>query len=239
MTIVGLFSCSQPAKYLQDSKSTLHENTMQNGTLFEEFISKFKQISLADLNNLESEFNNNFLAKEYQLEEVADTFKLSFLEDVNTKYIYYGFVTELPNKSKLITFLNHYGAKDNRSGEVVDTTFFESIIYDFEGEFQCSFKSFGSNLTGAPPTYNMVSTFEFEKDRLIIINKEFSTGTSYGQSEPISSQEPTVYQANLVVKKYQFKYESNEISLIDNSTGKIKVEEFYPDTQPVYLKLLK
>jgi len=232
-----LINCSQNPTKAVDNKSIINEQQFINKD-FVRFQSNFKTMTLDKFKELGDEFNKHYLPNEDSLITVENKYKRIFLIKVNTDYIYYGFKTELPNKSIVLTFLNHNGeSKMRENGVVIDTTFFTSIVYNNSGKPLCSFRTFGSNLTGEPPTYNMTSTFEVEKNKLVINNYEYSTGKSY--AEAIPSGKDSILIANLVVTKYSLDFTTNKINMINRVRRKAKVIETYPESYPVYLKLIE
>lgn len=219
----------------QSPKTAIDETNSNNEKNFEQFKTNFKSINLYNLKKLGEEFNNHFMANEDSLIEVSQNCKSCFLTGFNTDNIYYGFKTLLPNKSVILTFFKHYGTKMNEDGEVIDTSYFVSFVFNNLGLLKSNFRSFGSNLTGVPPTYNMTSTFKYKDDGLIITNYEYSTGKNYGEAIPLSDTVP-IYEANLIKTTYYLSYKSNEVKLINKIKSKTKVLEYYPDESPVYLK---
>jgi len=231
-----LISCSQNPTKAVDNKSVINEQQFINKD-FVRFQSKFKTMTLDKFKELGDEFNKHYLANDGGLIEVAKVYKENYIKKMNSENLYYGFKTELPNKSVILTFLKHFGAENNNENEVIDTTFFISIVYSDLGKTLCSFRTFGSNLSGEPPTYNMTSTFDFEKNKLIINNYEYSTGKSY--AEAIPSGKDSILIANLVVTKYSLDFTTNKINMINRVRRKAKVIETYPESYPVYLKLIE
>ena len=124
-----------------------------------------------------------------------------------------------------------------KDGDVIDTTFFVSLVYSATGKFQSSFRSFGSNLTGEPPTYNMRSTFKQENDKLIITNYEYSTGRNYSDAMLINGSD-SIYQADLLITKYYLNYSTNKIELVNMLKSTAKVVETHRNPLPVYLRPL-
>jgi hypothetical protein len=230
-----LISCNQNSRTADNTKVASSESFSSKDAIFERFQANFEQIAHDNLNELGLKFNNYYLAKDNNLVEVSQIYKESFLKNLNHEYIYYGFKTELPNKSIILTFLKHYGAENVTLGEVIDTTFFVSHVYNSSGEFQSSFRSFGSNLAGEPPTYNMISTFDYDGDRLIITNKEYSTGKSYSEAKPLPGSD-SIYLADLTTTKYYLDYSTNKVVLINKLKSKAKVVESYRNPLPVIFK---
>lgn len=235
LLVFFLLSCNQSSKTSDNTKLVTNEAQSINEYDFEKFQANFKPKSLLNIKELFEEFNNHYLAKDGSLIEVPQNFKEKYLKNLNTDNLYYGFITKLPNNSVLLTFLKHYGAENAINGEVIDTTFFVSRVYSDIGEYQSSFRCFGSNLTGELPTYNMKSTFELENDKLIITNYEYSIGKSYSEAKPIPNCD-SIYQADLMMTKYYLKYTTNEIVLISKSRRNVKVVEYYRNPLPVILK---
>ncbi|MES2485742.1 MAG: hypothetical protein V4581_07320 [Bacteroidota bacterium] len=238
-----LISCNKNSETINDrTDSADNPDTIisnDDDSNFERFQSNFKPISIDNFQNLEEEFKNHFLANDDSLINVLPTYKASFLKNINTEDIYYGFKTKLPNKSVILTFLIHTGPYKMTDAEViVDTTFCISHVYSQSGELKSSFRTFGSNLTGAPPTYNMRSTFENKGNKLIITNYEYSIGKSYGEAQLLSDTEE-IYMADVTKTKYYLDYTSDKLVPVSELKSKAKVMEYYPETLPVYLKPLE
>ena len=230
-----LISCNQNPKTVDNKELVTNETKINDDDSFESFKTNFRPKALNVLNEFGKEFNNHYLAKDDSLIEVAQFYKENFLNNLNTENLYYGFKTKLPNKSVILTFLKHYGAENANDGEVIDTTFFVSVVFSESGKFQSIFRSFGSNLTGEPPTYNMTSTFGYENDKLIITNYEYSTGKSYSEAMPLPDSD-SIYLADLTQTKYYLNYSTDEIVLINKSKSTAKVVESYRSPLPVYLR---
>lgn len=233
--VLFLIGCNQDSKTTNNTKIATNDIGSSSEDDFASFQANFKPKELENLKELSEEFNNHYLANDGSLIEVSKTFKEKFLKDLNTENLYYGFITKITNKSLILTFLKHYGAENVIDGEVIDTTFFVSIVYSGSGEYQCSFRTFGSNLSGEPPTYNMRSTFEHENDKLIITNYEYSIGTSYSEAMPLPGSD-SIYQADLTMTKYYLNYATNKIVAINKSKSKVKVVESNRNPLPVYLR---
>lgn len=203
---------------------------------FEEFISKFKLLEINNISNLEDEFTYKYLASDDGLIPIDKKFKEKFLFGIDTSYVYYGYKSPLQNKAIILTVLNHQKETYlNIDGELIDTTFLTSIVYSNSGKPLCHFRIFGSNLTDVPPTYNLTSKFEFEKDKLVINNYEYSTGKSYANCNFIP--EDTLCIADLTVTNIYLDYNTNTIAVINTLKKKTKVRESY--TSPVYLEPVK
>ena len=230
-----LISCDQNSKTTGNTKIVINETHSSNNNNFESFQANFKPKELDNLKELSEEFNNHYLAKDGSLIEVSQIYKENYLKNLNTENLYYGFITKLPNKSVILTFLKHYGAENVTDGVVIDTTFFISFVFSDSGKFQSSFRSFGSNLTGEPPTYNMTSTFEHENDKLIITNYEYSTGRSYSEAMLLPGSD-SVYQADLLMTEYFLNYSTNKIVLINKSRSAAKVVETQRNPLPIFLR---
>lgn len=231
-------SCNQNSKTTDNTKIVTNDTHSSNDYNFEDFLVNFKPKTINNLKELGEEFNNHYLAKDGSLIEVPQNYKENYLKNFNTDNLYYGFITKLPNKSLILTFLKHYGAENVADGQVIDTTFFVSLVFSDSGKLQSSFRSFGSNLTGEPPTYNMTSTFEYENDKLIITNYEYSTGRSYSEARPLPGSD-SIYQADLTLTKYYLNYTTNKIVLINKSKSIAKVVESYRNPLPVYLRAVE
>jgi len=236
--IFVLISCIQNPTKSVDNKSTRNEYQSNKNDDFVHFQSKFKLITLDKLQELGDQFNRRYLSNEDSLINVENKYRTKYIIDINSDYIYYGFKTELPNKSIVLTYLNHSGeSRMRKSGEVIDTTFFTSIVYSASGIPLCSFRTFGSNLTGEPPTYNMTSIFEIEKNKLVITNYEYSTGKSYAEVAALGDD--SIHTADLEMTKFSLDFTTKKISIINRIRRKATVIETYPETYPVYLKLIK
>lgn len=230
---LSLIGCNQTPKTVDNSKIIKDEPPCDSN--FERFKANFKPIALDNLKKLGVEFNDRFLVMYDTTLEVQKAYKESYLKNLNMKYAYYGFKTELPNKSIMLTFLNHYGAEDVKDGEVIDTSFFLSLVFNGSGKLQSSFRTFGSNLTGEPPTYNMKSAFEYEENKLIITNYEYSIGKNLYEAKPMPGSD-SIYMADLTTTKYYLSYATNEIVPINKSRSKAMVVMHYRNPLPVYLK---
>jgi hypothetical protein len=237
VALFALINCNQTSKK-NDDKVAQKETLSYIDSNFESFKTKFKPLALDNLKELDEKFNNQYLAYDDTSLEVSQVHKEKYLKNLNSKYIYYGFKTELPNKSVILTFLMHYGAENSKDGEVIDTSFFVSLVFSDSGMLQSNFRSFGSNHTGEPPTYNMKSTFVNESDRLIITNYEYSIGKNNYEAKPITGSD-SIYLADLTLTKYYLNYNSNEVILINKSRSKAKVVEHYRNPFPVYLRPLE
>nr|WP_321436737.1 hypothetical protein [uncultured Bacteroides sp.] len=211
-----LVSCNRQTtcekNFVQDSVSSEKGDLTKSD--FDKFKSKFSPLVISDFYRADSSILNNYAtSSDDDFVVVEEKYKKEFLPNVDTTYIYYGYKTELPNKCTILKFINHCGKKTPiDSYEVIDTTFITNIIYNNSGKILGLFRTFGSNLTGEPPTYSMKSTFEYKKDKLIISSHEYSTGKSYMDADRIVGND-SLYQADLIVTKF----------LIDYNTGKIKI----------------
>ena len=215
--------------------STKTDNKSVDNNDFVRFQNNFKPLTLDNFQLLGEKFNKIYLANEDSLNKVESIYQKNFLSNMDPEYLYYGFKTVLPNKSIVLTVENHYGESKMRdNGEVIDTTFFTSIVYSDLGKPLCSFRTFGSNLTGEPPTYNMTSTFEIENNKLVITNYEYSTGKSYAKANLITGSD-SIYLADLTISKYSLNYTTNKIDFINRLKRKAKVVETCCDP-PTYLK---
>jgi hypothetical protein len=228
-------SCKHNLKPADKTIIIANESEVVGYNDFEHFLASFKPLAINNLNDLGLLFNDHYLAKDNALVEVSQKHKEVYLRNLNNEYMYYGFKTELPYTSVMLTFLKHYGADNLTGGDVIDTTFFVSHVFSGSGELQSSFRSFGSNLTGEPPTYNMISTFEHEDERLIIINNEYSTGLSYSEATPLPGSD-SIYQADLTRTIYHLNYNTNEIVLVNKLKSKAKVVESTRNPLPAILK---
>jgi hypothetical protein len=76
------------------------------------------------------------------------------------------------------------------------------------------------------------SIFEFEKDKLIINQYEYSTGKSYAKCNFIP--EDTLCIADLTLTKLYLDYNTNSIKVINKLKTKKKVRESY--SSPTYLE---
>jgi len=110
--------------------------------------------------------------------------------------------------------------------EVIDTTFLTSIIYSKNGEKLGSIRLFGSNETGTPPTYSLLSSFEYENSGLIIYNNEYSAGKTYADIQLVEGSDSLEY-ADVTSTKFYLDYHTNEIRQIEQSFGKTQVAEPY------------
>jgi len=232
--LIGLFAllnCNQTSKK-NDDKVVQNEALSNIDNNFEIFKTKFKPIALDKLKELGVEFNNYLVIYDTTL-EVSKAYKESYLKNMSTKYMWYGFKTELPNKSIMLTFLNHYGNDNFNEGEEIDTSFFVSYIFNESGKFQSRFRIFGSDLSAQMPSYNMVSKFEYENDRLIITNFEYSVGKSPSEIGPIPGSD-SIYLANMTTTKYYLDFTTNKIIPINKMKSKAKV--VYVIQSPCYLK---
>ena len=237
--VLNLFSsCNQNKLKGSNIKngSTNETNSMNNN--FDDYLLNFKSIEISNLSNLRNIFNEHYLANEDSLVEVSSKYKNIFLKSVKADFAYYGFQTKLPNKSFILTYLIHCGNEINDiNEEIIDTTFLNSFIYNDKGNLISSIKIFGSNLTGIPPTYNMVSTFSISNDSLVINNYEYSTGKDYSSVITVPGSD-SILVANLTISKYRLNLHTNAFSLITRNKQKAKVIEVYQNPLPVYLKLL-
>jgi hypothetical protein len=230
-----LTGCYQTPKTTYSSKIVKNDSLSSGDNNFERFKVTFKPIALDNLKEFGVEFNRYLIMFDTTL-EVPQVYLESYLKNLNMKYVYYGFKTELPSKSVILTFLAHYGEGDNGYGDPIDTTFFVSVVFNDSGKFQCSFRSFGSNLTGVPPTYNMTSTFENENDKLIITNYEYSIAKSPAEVKPMPGSD-SIYLADLTTTKYYLNYTTNKVACINKSRNKAKVVFCMP-YPPIYLRPL-
>jgi hypothetical protein len=235
ISVFSLISCNQISKTANKSKIVKSESLSSGDNNFELFKANFKSIALDKLKELGEEFNNHYLAKDDTTLEVSQAYKEMYLKNLNTEYTYYGFKTELTNKSVILTFLNHYGAVNAKDGEVIDTSFFVSLVFSDSGKFQSSFRSFGSDLSGAPPTYNMTSTFDHENDRLIVTNYEYSIAKSPSEVKPMPGSD-SIYLADLTTTKYYLNYATNKVVPINRIRSKAKVVFCFRNPLPVYLR---
>lgn len=230
----SLIGCNQNSKTVDSSKIVKNEILSSGDSNFERFKANFKPITLDNLKEFGVEFNDRYLANDDTTLEVSQGYKESYLKNLNTEYTYYAFKTELPNKSVILTFCKHYGT-ENVTEEVIDTTFFVSLVFSDLGNFQSSFRSFGSNISGTALTYNMTSNFENEKDKLIITNYEYSIGKSPYDVMPIAGSD-SIYLADLTITKYYLNYNTNKVNPINKSRSKAKVVMHYRNPLPVYLR---
>lgn len=193
---------------------------------FDKFKSKFKPLVISDFNSSDSSILNNYVTSSKDgLVAVEERYKKEFLPHIQTTTIYYGYKTELPNKYIILKFINHCGKKTSiGSCEVVDTTFITNVIYNNSGKIVGIFRTYGSNLTGEPPTYSIKSTFEYKKDNLIISNYEYSTGKSYMDANRIEGND-SLYHADLTVTKFLIDYNTGGIRLLKKSKKKAVVAE--------------
>lgn len=162
---------------------------------FSVFLKKFKPLPIRDLNSLGTLFNNEYFLSE-NLMLVSNQDKSLFLSKCAGYMYYHGFRTVLPNGRTLLTFRTHHRSKNGKGGSSSDTTFFECFIFNNLGNNEFSFRTFGTNLGGEPPTYNLTSKFLITSDRLIVNHFEYSIGKSYESSKPINGSD-SVYNANL------------------------------------------
>ncbi len=228
--VLSIISCGQIQKK-SEVKSLNNLNTVNND--FEIFTSKFKLLEVEHLSNLSDIFTNKYLASEDSLILIDNEFKKKFLPNIDTTLVYYGFKTPLQNKAIILTVLNHQKESYlNKDGELIDTTFLTSIVYSNSGKLLSSFRIFGSNLTDVPPTYNLTSKFEFEKNKLVISNYEYSTGKSYASCN--FKTEDTLCIADLTVTKLYLDYNANTIKVINKLKKTAKVRESY--SSPTYLE---
>lgn len=238
-----LLSCNKNSKKnvqikVQDSaqiaKRSLHNKE------FENFKLKFKSLKISDISLLSNFFDKYQTSDEHSFTEVESQYKKNFLKCVDTKYIYYGYKTEVPNGNVILSFINHHGKNTAIDDpEVIDTTFVTSVIYDSSGNCLESFRTFGSNITAIPPTYNMNSTFKVKEDRLSITNYEYSTGASYEKIVKFtagSSDADSVFSANLIITSFYIDYKTNKIITTSKIKKKTKVIESYSKSKNIYLK---
>lgn len=229
-----LTSCGHNYETIKNTTTiTVVTNSGEND--FDKFLTYFKPLPLENLNELSKKFNNHYLANDDSLIKLPEIYKKHFPVHLYTKSMYYGFITKLPNNSLILTFLQHFSTKNKLDDLVLDTTYFVSHVFDDKGAFQCSFRSFGSNLAGEPPTYNMTSTFRYDNDKLLITNYEYSIGNSYSDAMLIPGSD-SIYQANVVTTSFYLDFKINEIVAIDRYLSKIKVVEVTRNPLPVYLK---
>jgi len=223
-----LVSCNRHAtnekNFVQDSVFSGKDDLTKSD--FDKFKSKFKPLVISDFYRADSAILNNYVTSpEEDFVVVEEKYKKEFLTNVDTTYIYYGRRTELPNKCTILKFINHCGKKTPiDSYEVIDTTFITNIIYNDSGKMLGHFRTFGSNLTGEPPTYSMKSTFEYKQDKLIITNYEYSTGKSYMDADRIVGND-SLYHADLIVAKFLLDYNTGKIELLKRSKKKAIVAE--------------
>lgn len=210
--------------FVQDSISSGKGDLTKSG--FDKFKSKFKLLVITDFYTSDSSILNNYVTSQKDgFVAVEEKYKKEFLPNIDTTYIYYGYKTELPNKCTILKFINHCGKETPvDSYEVIDTVFITNVIYNNSGEILGLFRTFGSNLTGEPPTYSMKSTFEYKKDKLIISNNEYSTGKSYMDADRIEGND-SLYHADLTVTKFFIDYNTGKIKLLEKSKKKIIVAE--------------
>lgn len=231
--VLTIISCGQIQKK-DEVKSSNNSKDVNND--FEIFSSKFKLLEVEQLSKLGYIFTNKYLANEDSLILIDKKFKEKFLLDINASSVYYGFKTPLQNQAIILTVLNHQEESYlNKDGEPIDTTFLTSIVYSNSGKILSSFRIFGSNMTGVPPTYNLTSKFEFEKNKLVINNYEYSTGKSYANCNFIP--EDTLCKADLTVTKLYLDYSTNKIKVVNKSKKKTKVRESY--SSPTYLEEIR
>ena len=228
--VLTIISCGHNQK--RDEAKSLN-NLISVNNDFEIFSSKFKLLEVEQLSKLGDVFTNKYLASEDSLILIDKKFKEKFLPDINTSSVYYGFKTPLQNQAIILTVLNHQEKSYlNKDGEPIDTTFLTSIVYSNSGKILSSFRIFGSNMTGVPPTYNLKSIFQFDKDKLVIYNYEYSTGKSYLSCNYIP--EDTLCIADLTVTKLYLDYNTNTVKVINKLKKKTKVRESY--SSPTYLE---
>lgn len=233
IVVISIISCGQIQKE-NKTKSPNNSDSLNND--FVTFTSKFKLLEVEHLSNLGDVFTNKYLSNEDSLILIDNKFKKKFLPNIDTTLVYYGFKTPLQNQAIILTVLNHQEESYlNKDGEPIDTTFLTSIVYSNSGKILSSFRIFGSNMTGVPPTYNLTSKFEFEKNKLVINNYEYSTGKSYANCNFIP--EDTLCIADLTVTKLYLDYSTNKIKVVNKSKKKTKVRESY--SSPTYLEEVK
>lgn len=231
--VLSIISCGQIQKK-DEVKSTNNLNTANND--FEIFSSKFKLLEVEHLSELGETFTNKYLASEDSLILIDDEFKNKFLPCIDTTLVYYGFKTPLQNHAVILTVLNHRKEKYlNSDGELIDTTFLTSIVYSNSGKLLSTFRIFGSNLTDVSPTYNLKSIFEFDKDKLVVNNYEYSTGKTYASCNFIPKD--TLCIADLTVTNLYLDYSTNTIKALKKLKKKTKVRESY--SSPTYLEEVK
>lgn len=231
--VLTIISCGQIQKK-DEVKSSSKSNAINND--FEMFSSKFKLLEVEHLAKLGDMFTNKYLASDDSLILISQEFKKKFLPDINSSFVYYGFKTPLQNQTIILTVLNHQKESYlNKDGELIDTTFFTSIVYSNSGKLLSSFRIFGSNLTDVPPTYNLRSKLEFEDNKLVINNYEYSTGKSYASCNFIP--EDTLCIADLTVTRLYLDYSTNTVKVVNKSKKKTKVRESY--SSPTYLEEIR
>jgi len=228
------------------NRQTTNEKNFVQGTVssgkgdltksdFDKFKSKFKPLDIKDLSSLAAFLSTYLISSDKCFEVVENNFRKVYLQGVDTSLIYYGYKIELPNKSSILTFLNHCSTKTAIDApEVIDTTFVTMVFYNASGNRLGNLRLFGSNLTGTPPTYNMMSTFKFKKDGLVICNYEYSTGNNY--NDVVHSNKDSIYKASLTSTSFYIDYHTNKIILVNKKKQKAEVIESSNESGLIYLK---
>ncbi len=237
ISLIAIFlfvSCSK-TKTEKIQKKIETQAQVENKENFESFKSKFKQLDIKNLSSLASFLNTYLISSDKCFKTVEDNFKKAYLQGVDTSLIFYGFKTELPNKSTILTFINHCSKKTAIDDpEVIDTTFVTMVFYNASGKILANLRLFGSNLTGTPPTYNMISTFESKNNGLVICNNEYSTGNDY--NNVVHSNIDSIYKANLTLTSFYIDYHTKKVILKSKKKQKAEVIESSNESGLVYLK---
>jgi len=232
-----LVSCNRHAtnekNFIQDSVPSGKGDLAKSD--FDKFKSKFKQLDIKNLSSLASFLNTYLISSDKCFDLVESNFKKAYLQGVDTSLIYYGYKTELPNNGSILTFLNHCSTKTSIDDpEVIDTTFVTMVFYNASGNILGNLRLFGSNLTGTPPTYNMISRFQSKKDGLVICSYEYSTGNNY--NDVVHSNKDSIYKASLTSTSFYIDYHTNKIILVNKKKQKAEVIESSYESGLVYLK---
>jgi hypothetical protein len=234
LIVLFFFISCNKTQLKREQKQTQSSMDIKNFD-FEHFKSKFKPLKIEELSNQWSFLNDYLIATENTNSEVDKNFKSNYLKSIDTSYVYYGYKIELLNNITLLSFINHSGTNTSSNETlVIDTTFVTSIIFDSIGNQLGSFRLFGTNLTGEPPTYNMTSKFEYKRDEIRIYNYEYSTGKNY--NEVVKNNSDSLLTADLTITSFTLDYKTGRITDYERVKQKTKVIEVYSESSPVYLK---
>jgi len=166
MLILLFVSCTVKTKTVHEQQNNQNiqsegKNDSRKANDFEIFKSKFKPLKIKNISSLSTFYDTYQTTADNEFTKVESQYKKIFLQEIDTTYVYYGYQTEMPNGNVILSVINHCRQPTpvDNPDEIIDTTFLTSVIYDNSGNFLATFRTFGSNMTGVPPTYNMVSTF--------------------------------------------------------------------------------
>lgn len=210
-------SCKNIGPQKQSEKAaSITINTNEN---FETFKSKFYSKGINNFDSLLYYLFDGMNQIDKKLTKVESKYYKSFLKDIDTTDVYYGYKTELPDNCVLLSVINHHG-KHQIKGSIIDTIFVTMIYYDGEGNPLGNFRVFASDLPDGDPTYSMISTFESNKDRLKINNYEYTIGNDFTKIEIIDD---SIIKAESTVTSFEIDYIQKKFNYINKYKEKTKV----------------